>query len=59
MIFRVITWWKTKIPENVIKGYKMNLQHALGTWVPNGVLNFFFKYSYSRRVLKCKKIKRA
>lgn len=28
----------------------MNLQHALGTWVPNGVLNFFFKYSYSRRV---------
>lgn len=43
-------WWKTKTPENVIKGYKMNLQHALGTWVPNGVLNFFFKYSYSRRV---------
>lgn len=28
----------------------MNLQHALGTWVPNGVLNFFFKYSYSRKV---------
>jgi len=28
----------------------VNLQHALGTWVPNGVLNFFFKYSYSRRV---------
>jgi glutathione S-transferase len=48
----VITWWKTKTPENVIKGYKVNLQHALGTWVPNGVLNFFFKYSYSRRGLK-------
>ncbi|XP_050546728.1 failed axon connections [Daktulosphaira vitifoliae] len=48
----VVTWWKTKTPENVIKGYKVNLQHALGTWVPNGVLNFFFKHSYSRRGLK-------
>lgn len=48
--FRVITWWKTKTPENVIKGYKVNLQHALGTWVPNGVLNFLFKHSYSRKV---------
>ncbi|VVC30135.1 Thioredoxin-like fold,Glutathione S-transferase, C-terminal-like,Failed axon connections,Metaxin [Cinara cedri] len=48
----VITWWKTKTPENVIKGYKLNLQHALGTWVPNPLLNFFFKYSYSRRGLK-------
>ncbi|XP_022171231.1 failed axon connections [Myzus persicae] len=48
----VITWWKTKTPENVIKGYKVNLQHALGTWVPNGVLNFLFKHSYSRKGLK-------
>jgi len=48
----VIMWWKTKTPENVIKGYKVNLQHALGTWVPNGILNFFFKYTYSRRGLK-------
>lgn len=46
----MITWWKTKTPENVIKGYKVNLQHALGTWVPNGVLNFLFKHSYSRKV---------
>jgi hypothetical protein len=46
----VVAWWRTKYPENVIKGYKMNLQHALGTRIPNGILNFFFKYTFARKV---------
>jgi hypothetical protein len=28
----------------------MNLQHALGTRIPNGILNFFFKFSFARKV---------
>lgn len=47
---RVVTWWRTKFPDNVIKGYKMNLQHALGTRIPNGILNFFFKLTFARKV---------
>lgn len=48
----VVAWWRTKYPENVIKGYKMNLQHALGTRIPNGILNFFFKYTFARKGAK-------
>ncbi|XP_055693138.1 failed axon connections-like [Lutzomyia longipalpis] len=46
----VIFWWRTKFPELVLKGYKVNLQHALGTRVPNAILSFFFKFSYGRKV---------
>lgn len=49
-VCRVVAWWRTKYPDNVIKGYKMNLQHALGTRIPNGILNFFFKFSFARKV---------
>lgn len=48
----VVTWWKTKNPENMIKGYKMNLQQFLGTRIPTGILNFIFKYKYGRNGLK-------
>lgn len=47
---RVVMWWRTKQADNIIKGYKVNLQHALGTRIPNGILNFFFKFSYGRKV---------
>ncbi|XP_014247850.1 failed axon connections [Cimex lectularius] len=48
-LFWVVMWWRTKHPDNIIKGYKMNLQHFLGSKIPLGVLNFFFKLSYSRK----------
>lgn len=48
----VVMWWKSKNPDNVIKGYKMNLQKSLDTRIPNSILNFFFKYNYSRKGLK-------
>ncbi|KAL1116977.1 hypothetical protein AAG570_004305 [Ranatra chinensis] len=51
-LFWVVMWWRTKHPDNIIRGYKMNLQHALGTRIPNGILNFFFKFSYGRKGLK-------
>jgi glutathione S-transferase len=48
----VVTWWRTKYPDNVINGYKMNLQRALGTRIPNGILNFLFKFSFARKGAK-------
>lgn len=46
----VLFYWRTKNPDLVLKGYKVNLQHALGTRIPNGILNFFFKFAYGRKV---------
>lgn len=46
----VLFWWRSKYPDQLLKGYQVNLQHALGLRIPNGILNFFFKFSYGRRV---------
>lgn len=46
----VSMWWRTKFPDQVLKGYKVNLQHALGTRIPNGILNFFFRFAFGRKV---------
>ncbi|XP_075228578.1 failed axon connections [Lycorma delicatula] len=51
-LFWVVMWWRTKHTDNMIKGYKVNLQHALGTRIPNGILNFFFKFGYGRKGLR-------
>lgn len=51
-LFWVLMWWRTKHPDNIIKGYKMNLQHFLGSRIPNGLLSLFFKYSYTRKGLR-------
>lgn len=46
----VVVWWRSKYPDQVLKGYKVNLQHALGTRIPNGILNFFFRFAFKRKV---------
>ncbi|CAK9812047.1 Failed axon connections [Anthophora quadrimaculata] len=48
----VVTCWRTKNLDQVLKGYKVNLQHALGTRIPNGILNFFFKLTFGRKGTK-------
>ncbi|CAK9823082.1 Failed axon connections [Anthophora retusa] len=48
----VVTCWRTKNLDQVLKGYKVNLQHALGTRIPNGILNFFFKLTLGRKGTK-------
>lgn len=50
----IIYYWRTKNPDLLIKGYKVNLQHALGCRLPNGILNFFFRFTYGRKVKYCK-----
>jgi len=47
-----IVHWKTKDVENILKGYKLNLQDVLGSKVPASVLNFYFKHSFCRKGLK-------
>ncbi|XP_076673808.1 failed axon connections isoform X2 [Andrena cerasifolii] len=48
----VVTCWRTKNLDQVLKGYKVNLQHVLGTRIPNGILNFFFKLTFGRKGAK-------
>ncbi|XP_031630726.1 failed axon connections isoform X2 [Contarinia nasturtii] len=51
----VLLYWRMKNPDLLIKGYKVNLQHALGCRLPNSILNFFFRFTYGRR--GCKRVK--
>lgn len=46
----VQAWWRAKNPAQMIQGYKVNLQHSLGTRLPNSILNFIFKFHYGRKV---------
>ncbi|XP_059219486.1 failed axon connections isoform X2 [Stomoxys calcitrans] len=48
----IIFYWRAKFPDNVLKGYKVNLQHALGLRLPNSILNFFFKITFGRKGTK-------
>lgn len=45
----VLAWWRSKFPDQMIKAYQVNLQHALGSRIPNALLNFFFKFHYGRK----------
>lgn len=46
----IVTYWRAKNTDLMLKGYKVNLQHALGTRIPNALLNMCFKFSYGRKV---------
>jgi len=48
----VYVYWRSKNPDAMIKGCKLSLQHALGSRIPNGVLNIVFKLTYSRKGAK-------
>jgi len=48
----VYVYWRSKNPDSMIKGFKLSLQHALGSKIPNALLNMYFKFSYSRKGAK-------
>jgi len=48
----VYVYWRSKNPDAMIKGCKLNLQHALGSRMPNALLNIVFKLTYSRKGAK-------
>merc|ERR1712088_729674 len=45
-------YWRSKDVENILKGYKLNLQTAIGSKAPASILNFYFKYTFCRKGLK-------
>merc|ERR1712158_56899 len=47
-----IVYWKSKDVDNILKGYKLNLQTAIGSKAPASILNFYFKYTFCRKGLK-------
>ncbi|XP_058116611.1 failed axon connections [Anopheles ziemanni] len=54
----VVLSWRIKNTEQMVKGYKINLQHALGSRLPNALLSFFFKFQFSRKCFQgAKKVK--
>merc|ERR1712066_1215737 len=42
----------SKDVDNILKGYKLNLQSAIGSKAPASLLNFYFKYTFCRKGLK-------
>lgn len=45
--------WASRSADDMIKGYKLNLQQFTGfNKVPNGILNFWFKFQHCRKGLK-------
>merc|ERR1712173_477316 len=38
--------------DNILKGYKLNLQSAIGSKAPASLLNFYFKYTFCRKGMK-------
>lgn len=44
--------WASRSADDMIKGYKLNLQQFTGYKVPNGILNFWFKFQHCRKGLK-------
>jgi len=45
-------YWASSHAEDIIKGYKLNLQHFTGYKVPNPLLTLWFKYQYNKKGLK-------
>jgi len=43
--------WATRNADNLLQGYKLNLQQLMGMKIPAGILNFIFKHSYCRKGL--------
>merc|ERR1712226_857618 len=43
--------WATKNADNLLNGYKLNLQQLMGMKIPAGILNFLFKHSYCKKGL--------
>lgn len=45
-------WWRTKNPDAMLQGYKIDLQHMVGSKLPVGLLKVFYRFSFRRRGLK-------
>jgi len=47
-----VTQWSARDINNMLKGYKMDLAAAFGTKLPTALLNFYFKHTFLRKMMK-------
>jgi len=45
-------WWRTKNPDAMLQGYKIDLQHMVGSKMPLPLLKLAYRFSFRRRGLK-------
>ena len=43
-------WWRTKNPDAMLQGYKIDLQHMLGSKMPAALLKLVYRFTYRRKV---------
>jgi len=48
----IIAQWQSRDIENMLKGYKMDLAALIGTKLPAGLMNFYFKHAVLRKMAK-------
>lgn len=48
--FRIDVWWRSKNQDAMLQGYKIDLQHMVGSKLPVGLLKFYYRFSFRRRV---------
>jgi len=44
--------WRSKDSDNILKGYKLDIQTMIGSKAPPSILNWVFKYMHCRKGLK-------
>lgn len=45
-------WWRTKYPDAMLQGYKIDLQHMVGSKMPVPLLKLAYRFSFRRRGVK-------
>ncbi len=50
LYFRIDVWWRSKNQDAMLQGYKIDLQHMVGSKLPVGLLKFYYRFSFRRRV---------
>lgn len=45
-------WWRTKNPDAMLQGYKIDLQHMVGSKLPAPLLKLIYRFSFRRKGMK-------
>merc|ERR1719350_235977 len=44
--------WRSRESDNILKGYKLDIQTMIGSKAPPSILNWVFKYMHCRKGMK-------
>lgn len=45
----VVMWWRTKNPDGMLQGYKIDLQNFVGSKLPASILKLVYRFNLKRR----------